>query len=396
MNIIGFLMGLAGLSLILLVSWMMVLSVKQKRLEAERQAREDSGRRAREQAVAEDRKERQQKAEEGHIPTILYLAKEAEKRDLREALYWYEKAASLENITGMYGVVRICQRSRKDTVLEEKARFWQVYIRGLEGDLHALCETAKAYFSGLGIAVDAEKGVRILEKVAMSNFIPAQLSLGDWYISRDNPVPKPEDACYWYSKAARLDSSEAMMKLGLSYLKGNGVNQDHRKGCYWLECAGERGNAEAMYHAGTAWMDHGAYGNSVAYIWLFLSAHCGYEPAKGMRDDVGSRLGVDSIVLLQSFAKPLLKKIQSGTIGKHLIIRAFNKLYKRNVPIPQREYPDDDLPSTDDSDALVAEMEELLPGPHDDTTSGEAQAETEKGGGEEKNLKLDFTDKHMH
>ncbi|WP_038180189.1 tetratricopeptide repeat protein [Vibrio rhizosphaerae] len=396
MNIIGFLMGLAGLSLILLVSWMMVLSLKQKRLEAERQARDSFDRRAREQAIAEDRKERQRKAEEGHIPTILYLAKEAEKRDLREALFWYEKAASLENITGMYGVVRICQRSRKDTVLEEKAKFWQMYIRGMEGDLHSLCETAKAYFAGLGISVDIDKGVRILEKVALSNFIPAQLILGDWYVSRENPVPKPEDACFWYAKAARLDSSEGMMKLGLSYLKGNGVGQDHRKGCYWLECAGEKGNAEAMYHAGKAWMDHGAYGNSVAYIWLFLSAHCGYEPAKGMRDDVGSRLGVDSIVLLQSFAKPLLKKIQAGTIGKHLIIRAFNKLYKRNVPIPRREYPEDDFSPADDSDVLVAEMEELLPGTDHETPSDPAQGDSEQDAGKQKKAKLDFTDKHMH
>ncbi len=390
-------MGLAGLSLILLVSWMMVLSVKQKRLEAERQARENSERRAREQAAMEDQKERLRKAEDGHVPTILYLAKEAEKRDLREALFWYEKAAHLENITGMYGVVRICQRSRKDTVLEEKTKFWQMYIRGMEGDLQLLCETAKAYLSGLGVSVDIEKGVRIYEKAAMANFIPAQLRLGDWYLSRENPVPKPEDACFWYSKAAKLDSSDGMMKLGLCYLKGNGVAQDHRKACYWLECAGEKGNAEAMYHAGKAWIDHGAYGNSVAYIWLFLSAHSGYELAKGVRDDVGSRLGVDSIVLLQSFAKPLLKKIRAGTIGKHLIIRAFNKLYKRNVPIPHhKEFPDDDdiQEKDDDSDALVAEMEKALPEHHGDQTGEENQADEKAP--EEKNIKPDFTDKHMH
>ncbi|MEI8631502.1 hypothetical protein P4S72_03980 [Vibrio sp. PP-XX7] len=40
-----------------------------------------------------------------------------------------------------------------------------------------------------------------------------------------------------------------MIRLGLNYLKGVGVQRDHRKACYWLERSGEKGNAEGMYHA---------------------------------------------------------------------------------------------------------------------------------------------------
>lgn len=42
-----------------------------------------------------------------------------------------------------------------------------------------------------------------------------------------------------------------------------------------------------MYHAGEAWIDRGAHGKAIAYIWLFLSASMGYEPAKNLRDLVG-------------------------------------------------------------------------------------------------------------
>jgi hypothetical protein len=48
---------------------------------------------------------------------------------------------------------------------------------------------------------------------------------------------------------------------------------------------------------------------------------------------VGSTLGVDSVVGLQSLAKPVLKKLQFGPVVKHSLIRALNKLYKRELPL---------------------------------------------------------------
>lgn len=64
-----------------------------------------------------------------------------------------------------------------------------------------------------------------------------------------------------------------------------------------------------------------------------MSAYMGYEPAKSARDAVGSTLGVDSVVGLQSLAKPVLKKLQFGPVVKHSLIRALNKLYKRDLPL---------------------------------------------------------------
>ncbi len=46
-----------------------------------------------------------------YVPSILYLAKEAERNNIKEALYWYDKAAHLDNVTGKY--VRHCTLSMK-------------------------------------------------------------------------------------------------------------------------------------------------------------------------------------------------------------------------------------------------------------------------------------------
>ncbi|XAW87726.1 tetratricopeptide repeat protein [Vibrio sp. CDRSL-10 TSBA] len=360
MNTIGIAIGATGLSLILIFVWMISLSVRKKRLEAEKKAREEAYRKALERQRDLERKERLQKAESGHVPTMLFLAKEAERSNLREALFWYEKAAQSDNITGMYGIVRICQRMRDDLILKEKAKFWQNYIRGMEGDNAAKYEAGRALFHGRGVETDVTKGIAIIQEAAEQQYIDAMLFMGEWCVSHDNIAPAPGDSTYWYSKAASLHSLEGMMKLGMNYIKGIGVNSDFAKGIYWLERACEKGHAEAMYHCGQAWIERGAHGKANAYIWLFLSVLFGYEPAKALRDQVGSQIGVDSVVGLQSLAKPLQRKIASGTVRKHSIIRALNKLYKRGVSIP-------------DAADLSEEMQEA--GLHSDGFGGDGEGE---------------------
>ncbi|WP_172563116.1 tetratricopeptide repeat protein [Vibrio furnissii] len=358
MNTIGIAIGATGLSLILIFVWMISLSVRKKRLEAEKKAREEAYRKALERQRDQERKERLYKAESGHVPTMLYLAKEAERTNLREALFWYEKAAHNDNITGMYGIVRICQRIRDDVILKEKAKFWQNCIQGQEGDLAAKYETGRALVYGRGIEVDVSKGIAMIQDAAEDKYIDAMMFMGDWCVSKDNIAPAPGDSTYWYSKAAKLNSLEGMMKLGINYIKGVGVAADFLKGVYWLERASEKGYAEAMYCAGEAWIDRGANGNAIAYIWLFLSAYFGYEPAKVLRDQVGGRIGVDSVVGLQSLAKPLQQKIRSGTVSKHAIIRALNKLYKRGVPVPKKgESMQDDEIADSASDGIFDELD---------------------------------------
>ncbi len=58
-----------------------------------------------------------------------------------------------------------------------------------------------------------------------------------------------------------------------------------------------------------------------------------------MRDQVATKIGVDIVVGLQSVAKPLMKKLEAGKVGKHSIIKALNKVYKRPAYFPPLEKP---------------------------------------------------------
>ncbi|MEL7291195.1 MAG: protein kinase family protein [Pseudomonadota bacterium] len=335
MNIIGIAIGATGLLLLCMFMWMLALSLRKKRLEQERKERELAFRKALEKNRKQEQEERVHKAEQGHIPTILYLAKEAERARLKESLYWYTKAAKLDSVTGMYGVVRLSNKMKQDLVLKEQAKFWQTAIAAMEGSLPHKYQMALALFNGHGTEVNVAKAIETMESAAEQNYVDAQIFLGDWWIAPNNPNKNPTKSSEYYREAAELKSNEGRMKLGLNYVKGVGVPLDFERGCYWIERAAEKGHLEAMYRAGETWMDHRPNGNAIAYIWLFLAAQLGYEPARNLRDQVALSIGVDTVVGLQSLAKPIIKKIRERKVSKHSIIKALNRLYKRQIPVDE-------------------------------------------------------------
>jgi TPR repeat protein len=344
MNIIGIAIGITGLLLLCMFLWMLALSMRKKRLEQERKEREIAYRKAIEKNRKQEREERIYKAEGGHIPTILYLAKEAERTKPKEALYWYTKAAKLDNVTGMYGIVRISAKMKQDLILKEQSKFWQTCIAAIEGSLPHKFEMGVALFHGRGTEQDQFKAIQVMEAAAAQGYIDAMLFLGDWWISDSNSHVDATKSIEYYRVAAQLRSNEGRMKLGLSYINGLGVSADHAKGCYWLERAAEKGHLEAMYAAGEAWMDFRPNGSAIAYIWLFLASQLGYERAKGLRDRVALNIGVDTVVGLQGLSKPMMKKIRENKVGKHSIIKALNKLYKRDVPLLEQSVATNEQP----------------------------------------------------
>ncbi|WP_413282604.1 tetratricopeptide repeat protein [Vibrio sp. MA40-2] len=335
MNFITIAIGTTGLSLLVIFGWMLSLSAKKKRLAEEKSERDRAYKRAIERQKNEEKKERQFKAETGHIPTQLFLAKEAELRHPREALYWYEQAALQGNEMGMFGVVRVCARAKEDVVLNEKSKFWQIAIEAHNGNKLAKFEMGKALLAGKGIEQNIDKGITAIEEVAHDDYIDAQVYMGDWYIAESNMQPNPQLSAEWHFKAAQQNSIEGQLKLGQHYRDGIGVDKNLLRATYWFERAAEQADPKAQFFAGDIWIGRGSKGNAIAYIWLFLSAYFGYEPAKGRRDDVGNILGVDAVVALQGMAKPLLKKFSSGAIEKHSMIKALNKLYKRDGYFPE-------------------------------------------------------------
>jgi TPR repeat protein len=326
---------ISAICFLVLMACMFIASTiaHQKRERREKRRQEIAYRKAMQQARAQEHSDKVFKAETGHIATQLYLAKEAERNQPKEALYWYEKAAMQDNEIAMRGIVRVCQRAQSDPIYQKKAQFWQLAIRALQGSNEAKVEKAIALIEGLGVDISLEKGIQEMQEVAELGYVDAIIYMGDWCQSPKNSERSYPKAATWFRRAAKMQSTVGMIRLGELYEHGKGVPLDIGKAGYWYELAGEKGDVNAQYRAGCLWSNAGVH--TVAYVWLFMAAKSGHAESVKQRDVVASAIGVDVIVGLQALAKPLHQKIAKGDVVKHSIIKALNKLYSRPIYFPE-------------------------------------------------------------
>ncbi|USD67630.1 tetratricopeptide repeat protein [Vibrio sp. SCSIO 43136] len=340
MNIMAIVMGSAVLALVLVILWVMTLTAKKKRELAEREARDVAYRKAIEASRERDLAERIHKAETGHVATQLFLAKNAELSNPKEALYWYEMAAKADNEIGIHSLIRLCEKYGKEHILlQHKANYWKHVLNMLSGDKLAQFEVGLCLILGRGIEQDKARGVDLIEKVAAQDILKAQLYLGEWYLSEKSGNPDPTKAFHWNNIAVKHKSVEAMVRVGTHYAQGMGVEQNDVIAAYWLESAAETGNARAQFLAGEFWERNTSLENALylAYIWFFLSAQSGYETAKKRRDSIATQLDIAVIVALQNIAKPIFTRMQEGKIKPLSVYRAFNRMYKRDSYSPGGE-----------------------------------------------------------
>ncbi|GAL04461.1 TPR repeat protein SEL1 subfamily [Photobacterium aphoticum] len=158
---------------------------QQKAREAQR-VKEDKYKRVLERAKAAEREEKLFKAQTGHIPSQLSLAKEFELCNLREALYWYLKAAEQNNAIAQNALARLCRMDMEDPEGEAKSRYWEQVLKAQQREPAALYDLGRYQIRGQGTEIDTETGVSNVEAAADAGWLPAQLFLGDWFLSEKN------------------------------------------------------------------------------------------------------------------------------------------------------------------------------------------------------------------
>lgn len=93
----------------------------------------------------------------------------------------------------------------------------------------------------MNIDVDVmDREIVKLEKLAEQGDASAMFELGCMY--EKGTTIDIKKAIEWYEKATDLNSGYAMLMLGETYLKGQGVPQDYKKSKEWLKKALNLGN----------------------------------------------------------------------------------------------------------------------------------------------------------
>jgi hypothetical protein len=143
--------------------------------------------------------------------------------------------------------------------------------------------------------------------------VDAQLELGLRYASGRKTTKDPEQAVYWFSRAAEQGDATAQGLLGSAYSEGKGATQDYRKAIYWWTQSAEQGDSYSQHNLGMAYYTGKGTPKDYrqAYVWFLLSAANGSATPAGDLAAVASQLTTEELQSAKAEAETLQHKIES-------------------------------------------------------------------------------------
>jgi TPR repeat protein len=122
-----------------------------------------------------------------------------------------------------------------------------------QGHLEATFRLGKMYRHGeLGTEVDSIQAREYLTLAAEAGHLQAQTQLGHLYNRGEGVAANPEQAFYWFHRAALQGDPVAQNDVGIFYLQGVGVEANQEEGLRWVSQAAESGLTVAEYNLARA------------------------------------------------------------------------------------------------------------------------------------------------
>jgi len=144
-----------------------------------------------------------------------------------------------------------------------------------------------------------------LQANAESGDAMAQFRLGMAYLKGEGVDRDAQLAMKWIGKAAEQGYSEAQYRLGAMHHSGRGALQSFPLAFKWFERAAQQNHAGAQYSLGVMYRSGQGVGvdKSTAYVWFNLAASQGHERAGEARDSLLPALSPEQVLAAQRLAQ---------------------------------------------------------------------------------------------
>lgn len=176
---------------------------------------------------------------------------------------------------------------------------------------YAMNNIAKMYQYGEGVEQDYTTAIEWYTKAADLGDSDAMLCIAQMYDWGDGMEQDDAKAVEWYTKAADANNSAAMCRLGVMYGSGEGVDQDFDMEMEWYQKAADLGNTQAMENIALLYkfgVDGVAQDGNAAIEWYQKAADSGDSSALGQIGDMyrdGDGVERNDDVALEWYAKSL-------------------------------------------------------------------------------------------
>lgn len=211
----------------------------------------------------------------------------------------------------------------------------------LQGNPIALNNLGSLYYSGVGVDRNSAKAAVLFEKSANLGNTEAAVNLGFILISGNGQERNPQLAMQYFEKASKVGNAiadfmvgyahykgvyrdkdfakaaqlikksaiagfdEAQYVLAQMYINGHGVPQNYGNAVKNLKAAVTQGSVEAMVDLGYILAQGEKYAKDLyaAHIMYNIAAVYGAYGAAELRDEIGSKLKIDTLLQAQAEAE---------------------------------------------------------------------------------------------
>ena len=171
------------------------------------------------------------------------------KKDMKEAVKWYTKAAEQGQMKAQFRLGRIYLDGGGEIIKDEKEGIKWFMKAAEQGDAASMNSMGVCYLKGSGVPKDEKEAVKWHEKAAAKGDECGLFSLAVCY-NNGLGVPKDEkEALKWFLKAAESGSPgpgvDAQRIVGDFYKNGTGIAKDEKEAIKWYTKAATQGDEEA-------------------------------------------------------------------------------------------------------------------------------------------------------
>lgn len=164
-----------------------------------------------------------------------------QQQDYSEALYYYQQAAKLGDVSSQYLLGKMYKDARGTQRNMRQAAAWYAQA-AKQGHSKAQATLGYMYSKGNGVNQDYSQAFTWYQKAAKQGHINAQYNLAYLYSLGQGVVKNHQKAVYWYQKSADQGDADAQNSLGKLYERGLGVNINLIKAKHLYQQAAAQGN----------------------------------------------------------------------------------------------------------------------------------------------------------
>lgn len=166
------------------------------------------------------------------------------KKDYLKAKYFYEKSAEQNDPNGLYYLGYLYLKGTGVQKDEQKAMHY-LELSAKQDNSSALNCLGYIYFKGIGVEINLSKAKQYFIESKKYNNPFALFNLGDYYIHYMNEPKDRSLSIYYYKEAAKQGISEAYYNLGNIYFEDN-----FKEGIQYFLKAAKLNNSNALFKLG--------------------------------------------------------------------------------------------------------------------------------------------------